>query len=148
MPLCGPCHALVHDLKSNSYGELIRIAKARIRAGGGYGGGYADIGYRVVNGKLVKNKKELAMLKRVLRLIAAGNRQVDLVRMYNDEGVRFRETTKWKRWSMSRLVKYARATVGEIPERDGDGVGAGKTSGPGSDRDTSRDLRRPRSTSV
>jgi site-specific DNA recombinase len=87
---------------------LARTQTGRLRKAesGKIPGGRAPYGYRLVDGNLVIQEDEAAVVRQIYEWSAAGVSQRDIVRRLNEQGIKPYMAAKWGKTSVGRLIGH------------------------------------------
>lgn len=115
--LCAKCHGKVHDRKIMSSSHLVKSAIAKRRAAGLWHG-VAPYGYNLMDGKLVKNIAEFAILEIILKLHNQGLTSGQISKHLTRRKLEKRNGTDWDRRSVWQTVTRYRQRERERLESD------------------------------
>jgi hypothetical protein len=118
VPLCGTCHSRAHGLAGETWanhGTLTSIGQRRARAEGRHTGGDAPYGYRVEDGRLFVDEREMAIIAEAQRLHAAGLSLRKIGAALTSAGMHPRPSqTTWTAKTVSRLAQWSAPAVGRL----------------------------------
>ena len=92
--------------KRTSSGRKVKASK------GGYSGGGAPMGYKVVDGRLVINEDEAAVVKRIFELRDSGTVLLDIVDILNKEGWPTRKGGEFKLGTVQGIINNRKTYQG------------------------------------
>ena len=92
------------EAKANSERTLWRVKK-NFAEGKPYGGGVNCLGYRLVKGKVVINKEEVPLVKRIFSLYLSGYGVNKIAKILNDDHVPTKTGSLWKSSTLEKILR-------------------------------------------
>ena len=96
--------ASVSQWEREAIGERTRAVRESMTANGLYVGGSAPYGQMLINGQLVDNPQELAIITRAKKLKAKGHSLRTIATMFSNEGLRTRKDTHFSHTLIARMA--------------------------------------------